>query len=260
MGNILRIGFRHLESVRHQTLATLGSCFATRARFSLATWASEQFPEALPFVREVACVVTSHDVTDCGPIRNYAPALMSLMRFYEEAHPDPVIQRYASEAAVSTSLSDHAEEDHFGTRRGGSWDQEDFVLRAGLVFTMASLEFFERGVLRTLLKRAEELKESDRTIPRAGLSDFKDKSFPEGDPDHEQALKTAKERWDLLRSRFHLRQPQLPRELRDDRNDIAHSLYPVRAIFSGFLQAHYAVFKAMNDVAGQCVQKLGIDI
>jgi hypothetical protein len=134
------------------------------------------------------------------------------------------------------------------------------VLRAGLVFTMASLEFFERGALRTLLKRAEALKESDRTIPRAGLSDFKDKSFPEGDPNHEQALKTAKGRWDLLRSRFHFRQPQLPRELRVDCNDIAHSLYPVRVIFSDFLQAHYAVFKAMNDVAGQCVQTLGIDI
>jgi hypothetical protein len=237
MGKILRIGFRHLESVRHQTLATLGSCFATRARFSLATWASEQFPEALPFVGEVACVVTSHDVADCWPIRNYAPALMSLVRFYEETHADPVIQRYASEAAVSTSMSDHAEEDYFGTKRGGGWDQEDFVLRAGLLFTMASLEFFERGVLRTLLRNANGLKESDRTIPRAGLPDFKDKSFPEGDPDHRDRLKNARERWDFLRSEFRLTQPQLPKVLHDDRNDMAHSLFPVQVTFSEFLQA-----------------------
>lgn len=266
MGKIVRIGYRHLEAIRFQTIATAMGLNWAKRTFDFREWISDQAPELVSVLDDV-------DFGDDIPLSfsrdriwNYAILLNSLLVVYESQADDPRIKFRFAQSMVSTSSSDHAEEDYSGTDKGGAWNCDPFPFRAGIILTLGALEEFERGILRivTGVKHAKFACKSAKNPFRPGVSDF-DATNPIWDD-----LDRKKETYSWPRRRKELVKLGLPkpvgqffedlRAMSEHRNKIAHGFKPINSTLSDFLATHYNALAAMNWYGKACRETLNIEL
>jgi hypothetical protein len=150
MGYGLRIGFRHLESIRSQTVAVAMSVNWAKRRFSLRDWLQDQAPELIPYVDRAHVGDDLPHEFSHDRVCHYAIILNSILVFFEGESEDPWIRHRFRHSLVSSSQSEHSEEDYAGSAKGGWWSAESFAFQAGIIFTLGAVEEFERSVLRVL--------------------------------------------------------------------------------------------------------------
>lgn len=267
MGYILRIGFRHLESLRFQTLATSMGFNWSKRQFDFNEWIQEQAPELVPHLDFLNGYDDIPKAFSHERSWHYAIILNSLLTAYENRSEDPGIQYRFRHSMVSTSMSNHQDEDHAGTDRGGSWNVDPFPFRAGTILTLGALEEFERGTIRILTGleySGTDYKDSDEPfLPR--LAEFESTNPKFDQLDSEQKTFTRAGRLKILKS-FGLTKPSNEdwfTRLQDsykNRNQLAHGLSPVNVTLSMFLQTHYDVFSAMRWLSDEFAQHQNVEL
>src|SRR6218665_1304924 len=116
MAYIRRIGYRHLDAIRFQVCATMTCIFADMPRFSFSEWVEEQFPSAKFILDQDYFQSISHEDK---AIWKYRSVLDAALRVFESSSNDEDIQLHFRDSMVSTSLSDHYDEDMHGTYLAG---------------------------------------------------------------------------------------------------------------------------------------------
>lgn len=255
MGYILRIGYRHLESIRSQTLTVSMGFNWSKRQFNLEDWLQEQAPELvphLPFLDGYEDIPKSFSHERSW---HYAIILNSLLMKYESDSDDEDVNHRFMQSLVSTSMSDHADEDYAGSRRGGNWNPDPFSFRAGTILTLGALEEFERGTIRVLTgiehSKHDYISETDPHFPR--LQDFENTNPVFDALEKKQKTFTRGGRMKILK-KYGLSKPTDEwaarlREAYNNRNQIAHGLAPVNVTLSMFPKTHYDAFTAMRWLA-----------
>lgn len=259
MGYILRIGYRHLEAIRSQTITVAMGLNFSKRQFDLREWLSEQAPE-------LVATLDSGKMWDDIPTTfkhdrswHFAIVLNTLLFQHEAESSDLAVAKRFTHSMVSTSRSCHAEEDHAGADQGGSWDADPFAFRAGVIFTLGALEEFERGTIRILTgleSRGLSFIGADRPfMPR--LADYQATNSVWENLESKRKTFTPWGRAKILEG-FGIEAPNEPWKGRlelawRDRNQVAHGIAPVNVTLSMFLQTHYDVFEAMNWLSSACL-------
>lgn len=258
MGYILRIGFRHLEAIRSQTITVSMGLNWSKRRFDFREWLAEQAPELIDSYESVNGLDAFPSSFEHDRSWHYAILLNTVLMAHESRSTDDGVRYQFAHSMVSTSQSDHAEEDHAGADRGGSWDADPFPFRAGIIMTLGALEDFERGAIRILtgLQHAGSsyIDSLEPFTPR--LSDFEATNPIYDELDRKRKTFTSGGRLRILK-RFGIKESKDSWRTRldnswRDRNQIAHGLYPVNVTLSMFLQTHYDVLSAMRWLSGEC--------
>lgn len=265
MGYILRIGYKHIDTIRFQTILTLGCIFGSQRAFSVREWITRSAPQLCS-----ACESLDHPndmLSHCelSP-RNYALTINSLLMAYEAENDDPDIRTYFRHAMKSSSMSDHALEDDEGTNLGGGWDPENFVIRGGIVMTLAALEEYERGVIRVLtaIPESNPVASASKSSFNPRLKEFRYESNEWKRLEQQKKIITAKGRSRIF-ERYGIVKPDTIWRTRldlawKDRNRFAHGYEAVEVSFGRFLEIYYDVFRAMLDLSKQCLQANRINI
>jgi hypothetical protein len=258
MGYILRIGFRHLEAIRDQVVACVAALNAYGHSFTLEDWLTREAPELIPAllaVRFPPDLPTSHSRKE---ILNYALPLNSIIRSYETEinTGDPEVMAYGAETMISSSMSDHYEEDEAGAALGGYWNADPFPLRAGMILLLGALEGFERGTIRILTGASGESRRSSTDLLRPRIDDFLRPNREWKELERRRKTFSPRSRAEVL-ARFGIVWPDSAWRGRiqrawQDRNRLAHGFEPIQVKFSTFLQTGYDCFSAMRHLALQC--------
>lgn len=266
MGYILRIGYRHIDAIKFQTIASLSFAFAARREFSFEEWLKQFAPELQTAYENIKFSEDSALKHHQRDERNYAITLNTIVDVFEHMNPDPEMRSYFMESMKSSSSSDHANEDYFGSELGGKWDPEAFILRGAIILTLGALEGFERGVIRILTGSPIV---SSNTINKPGvfkpcLADFQYESPEWIKLDKSRKTFTSRGRAEIL-ERFGIKRSIDDWASRLDiawryRNKIAHGYEAVEISFWRFLQVHYDVFRAMRNLAKQSLDLCRIEI
>jgi hypothetical protein len=262
MAYIQRIGFRHLHAIRMQVVATLGMTFKSMRRFDFRQWLEESAPRLLPAFDYATFggLYVSHDHTD-GPIeQNYAMIFNTCLLRFEtlSADSDDEMKEWLRHSLKSSSASDHADEDYFGSELGGEWDPIGFIIRSGVILTLGVIEEFERGVLRILSSQVSQpsrLPTGLNFMPR--LADYRRR--PPAWKKLAGKAQTVRGRRELF-SQFGISiETNAPwsdrlRAIRSDRNSIVHGAQALSPTFDVFLQLHYDVFAAMRHISSEILR------
>jgi hypothetical protein len=265
LGYILRIGFRHLETIRCQTIGCVSALHASRFRFSLADWIHEEVPELESGLRRTGFPSDSYLSHVKDEQANYAISLNGIIRYYERSSQDLEVKAFAAETLISTSASHHIIEDDAGTDLGGGWDLDPFPVRAGVILTLGALEGFERGTIRILTGARS------RRLTKTKTASFqpKLKHFLKSNPEWEELERRRKTftpwaRKEILTG-FGITWPDQPWRQRLDatwksRNRLVHGYEAVEITFSDFLRTQYDSFSAMRHLAAACLRLHDIDL
>jgi hypothetical protein len=234
--------------------------------FDFRAWLREQAPQLVEILD-----VSAQD--DDIPTKftndrfwHYSMLLNTLLRTYEERSRDPIINAVLRHSRVSTSMSDHSEEDYAGADQGGSWDAEPFAFRAGIIMTLGALEEFERGVLRILTNMTHENKSYIMQARpfRPRLADFRRTNPLWEKLDSEGKTHFRNARIKLLR-KYKIELPQEAWRARLDkawkaRNEIAHGFGPVNATLGMYLHTYYDAFAAMIWLGEACLSAQNVSL
>jgi hypothetical protein len=266
MAYIKRIAFRHLHAIKVQTIGTLGMMAKARLSFDLREWLGEQAPfliEHLPNITEAEWAYESHQENTNVLGQNYSLLINSALYGYESTLvDDPDMQSYFEESHVSSSISDHAAEDYYGSDLAGAWDLEGFIVRSSIVLTLSVLEEFERGVIRILSNFGSTepaLVRKERLIPR--LEDYKSLS-PEWER-LKRSMHTISGRHRALRQYCIEPTPNEPWlhrlvDVRKHRNDIAHGIGAPAMELGKFISIHYDVWRAICHISTEAIARQNI--
>jgi hypothetical protein len=258
MAFILRIGYRHLEAIRAQTITVAMGLNWSRNKFDFREWLTNQAPHLLGTLDRMQMPADIPLAFDNERHWHYAILLNSLLHFYEADSPDSSIQARYKHSIVSTSLSDHRLEDYAGADKGGAWHPDPFAFRAGIILTLGALEEFERGTLRILtgLRHASMSYSGASEAFRPRLADFEAPNPIWAEYESKKKTFTAAGRMKILGT-FGIDRPNTKWRRRLDRasrrrNQIAHGLVPVKATLAMFLRTHYDAFTAMRWLSRAC--------
>ncbi len=258
MGYILRIGYRHLEAIRCQTLSVSMGFNWSKRIFDFRDWLNEQAPELVDTFDSIDGLDDIPSHFEHARTWHYALLLNTVLTFYESRSADPAIQFRFAHSMVSTSCSDHADEDDAGADHGGSWDADPFPFRAGIIMTLGALEEYERGVLRILtgLQHAGKSYMGESAPLRPRLAEFRASNPIWEDLERRRKTFTPRSRMRIFES-FGIHKPNTKWRHRldhswRDRNEIAHGLSPVNVTLSMFLQTHYDSLTAMRWLSHAC--------
>jgi hypothetical protein len=258
MGYVLRIGYRHLESIHFQTIAVAMSVNWSKRQFDFRDWLIEQAPELIEVYDSMGEMDDIPSSFNHDRSSHYAILLNSVLFNYESRSIDNAIRFHFSQSLVSTSVSEHVEEDDAGASYGGSWDIDPFAFRSGIIMTLGTLEAFERGVVKILTG----LKHNNRSYTSAS-DPFKPRlpEFEASNPifeglESKRKTFTSGSRMKILEE-FGIKKSNDPWRTRldkswRDRNQIAHGLFPVNTTLSMYLQTHYDVLTAMRWLCDEC--------
>ncbi len=247
--------------------------FKAMRYFKFEEWLSISAPALLPALIDLKSsggardLFLEHDQRDGPLVQNYAMLLNCCLLNYEavEAADKTAMQTFVTESYKSTSVSGHPAEDYHGTDLGGEWDILGFIIRGGIVLSLGALEEFERGTLRILCSWEDEGKKRSTTTkliyPR--LADYKKSSSSWEAAERGRTTQTVSGRHSMLR-RFGIdADPKVDwntriRQMRTDRNTIAHGQQALSHPFQSFLQLHYDIFTAVCDISRQSKLTCGI--
>jgi hypothetical protein len=273
MAYITRIPFRHLHAIRDQVVGSLGMIFNAMRSFKSEDWLSESAPVLLPALRglksrgDVHDLFLEHDERDGRLVQNYAMLLNYCLMNHEAivAAEEAAMQTFVTESYKSTSGSDHPAEDYHGTDLGGEWDIPGFIIRSGVVLSLGALEEFERGTLRILCSwkdsRRNGVVAAKLIYPR--LADYKRSSPGWEAAERARKTETVGGRHSMMR-RFGIDADLRTewnariRQMRTDRNTIAHGKQAISHPLQSFLQLHYDIFAAVCDISRQSKLSCGI--
>lgn len=261
MAYIQRIAFRHLYSIRHQVVGALGMVFKSMPKYDFIEWLHDSAPKMVSFAHESSgngSLYFRHDESKKTHVQNYAMLINLCLMAYEAqmSARDASIAAYRANDMISTSQSDHPNEDQYGTELGGSWDVEGFIIRSGIVLTFGAIEEFERGVIRVLLSLGNQGQCRQAPSITARLKDFNAMTSEWAALEKTRKTYSVKGRHELLSS-FGLNadiDTEWNRRLklmRDDRNQIAHGFKALSHPFQTFVSLHYDCFAAVREIARQ---------
>lgn len=268
MAYIKRIGYKHLYTIRFQVIVSLGMIFKSMRIFNMIEWANKSMPEIVPFLKKYESdelLYLSHNSDDTIGVQNYAMLLNTCLEDYELSHEEDEINEYFWQSMKSTSLSDHSDEDYYGTELGGEWDIESFIIRSGIVLTIGVLEEFERGVIKILTIHGTKrgAKPTNRSIIKPRLHDFT--STSEKWKKVEKKTHTIRGRRTLLREYDINANPGTEwnirlSEIRNERHKIVHGVKVPQVTFRQFLILHYDIYKAIKHLADEILGKQQIEL
>ena len=229
--------------------------FKARLQFDLKEWLEESAPDlihCIPDLSEADLYLSHYDDTE-NIAQNYSIVLNSTLTLYEQSMSyEDDMKDYFIESERPTSRSDHRDEDDYGTELGGKWDVIGFVIRSGIVFTLAVLEEFERGLLRILVLHGHHSAEKNKQNKKLFIPRLKDylKESSEWRKIRKRAY-TVFGRQKLLKSYAINPCPKVDwvdriNGIRSKRNEIAHGFNAPHLKFIDFLNLHYDVYRAMN--------------
>lgn len=261
MAHIQRIAFRHLHSIRHQVVGALGMVFKSMPQYDFIEWLHNSAPKMVSFVHESwedGSLYFRHDESRRTHVQNYAMLINLCLVAYEAeiSARDASIAAYRANDMISTSQSDHADEDRYGTELGGSWDVEGFIIRSGIVLTFGAIEEFERGVIRVLLSLGKQGQRREGPSITARLKDFNARTSEWVALEKTRKTYSVKGRHEVLSS-FGLNVDidtewnRRLKRMRDDRNQIAHGFKALSHPFETFVSLHYDCFAAVREIARQ---------
>lgn len=261
MAYIQRIAYRHLYSIRFQAVAALGMIFKSMRKFNFEEWLRDAAPLLVSAFHECNFpddMYTSHEDNSVSLAQNYAMMLSTCLEAHESisAERDRLMNEYCIDALRSTSASDHADEDDYGTELGGEWDPEAFVIRGAIILTLGVLEEFERGVLRILFNHGEKPRATDsqKMIFTPRLSDYSKGSSEWTRAEKSRMIHSVAGRHSLLKQFSITADPPTEwyvrlRKMRTDRNTIAHGIASLIHSFQAFLHLHYDVYRAVRHIS-----------
>jgi hypothetical protein len=260
MAYILRIGYRHPEAIRCQTIAVTMGLNWSKRRFDFREWLGEQAPHLLETLDRISGAGLD-DIPQAFQHErqwHYSMLLNTILFFYELRSNDSTIRARLTHSRVSTTLSDHPEEDYAGAGKGGSWDSDPFPFQAGIIMRLGTLEEFERGSLRilTAIQHAGVSHIGAAHPFRPRLADFQASNPVWDKHERRRSTFTASSRMRLFGT-FGIQKPDTKWRRRLDRawkrrNQIAHGLVPVKATLAMFLRTHYDAFAAMRWLSRTC--------
>jgi hypothetical protein len=229
----------------------------------LAGWVAKEAPRLSPFVR-VPDSPRPPSTSEPGD----DPTLSEVLQNFEfSSLNDPEMTDYLRESLVSTSMSDHEAEDHFGVSHAGGWSPIQFILRSAVVMTLGATETFERGVIRTFLSYDKSLHNADRPVLKPDIQTFRNiecsawRKIEDG-----TKIRTCKGRREILDSLLGREvpagEPSFSRlnNAWIDRNDIVHALQPVTISLARFLEVHYDCYYWMRDLSNRCMDRVRVEI
>jgi hypothetical protein len=259
MGYVLRIGYRHLEAIRSQTIGVAMSVNWAKRQFDFRDWLSEQAPELVPVFDSSESWGDIPTSFKNDRIWHFAIILNTLLMKYESDSRDSSIVKRFDHSLVSSSASDHADEDYAGSDQGGSWSFDPFAFRAGVILTIGALEEFERGTIRILTGLENRGATNGGSAPpfKPRLSDYQATNPIWNALELKKKTFTPWGRAKVLK-KYSIEYPKVDwRSRLDDawqnRNLVAHGIQPVDVTLSMFLQTHYDVFEAMNWLSAECL-------
>lgn len=271
MAYAVRIAYRQLYSLRHQVVGTLGMVFQAHRHFDFGHWVQDSAPLLASTLDGIECgdsLYLKHGDSSASMVQNYAMLLNVVLMAYERtaASRDPAMRVYKHESTKSTSMSDHADEDDYGTELGGGWDCEAFVIRSGILLSFGVLEEFERGTLRILYnycgsppgKKLEQI-----VTPR--LADYKAVNDDWKRAESQRRTACVSGRHSLLRDFGIDADPATDwyarlRGMRTDRNTIAHGFAALTHPFQTYLALHYDIFRYINHLAQEVLAHRSIQL
>ncbi|OGW28390.1 MAG: hypothetical protein A2X56_00060 [Nitrospirae bacterium GWC2_57_13] len=251
MAYIKRIAFRHLHALKVQTIGALGMIAKACLKFDIREWLAVQAPILLEHLPEKCdALYEHHDDKLKNLTQNYSMLLnVSLLQYESSIKDDSDLRDYFLQSLRSSSASDHAAEDYFGSNLGGAWDIDGFVVRSSIILTLSVSEEFERGVIRILASHGSTtlpLARSQAFVPRL-------KDYNEASPIWEKlrrSTQTVQGRHKILRQYGIDPSPDVSWmfrliEIRKRRNEIAHGIGAPEVTLDTFLNVHYDVWRSV---------------
>ena len=269
MAYITRIVYRHTEAIRSQVTGALGMVFKAMPAFDLQVWLNESAPKLVGFAEQMELedneIYLKHDSTGDTLVQNYAMALNSIIMGFDASQESDWGRAYFADSIQSTSASDHADEDYYGSELGGHWDIPNFIIRGGIILLLGALEEFERGTLRILCKKLGDPDSpsvcDELSYPR--LADY------QGTSERYECLERSRALLSVSRRHQELRKygidadadrewNRLIRRLRESRNKIAHGTAALVHPFQDFLDLNYSIYHAARDISQQSRRRLNV--
>jgi len=257
MSFIRRIGYRHLDAVKFQVFSAMSCSFADRPKFYFKEWLMDQFPAAKEILKQE---YFSSAYNEKDSIWEYRGILNTALMIYESNSKDEDILFRYREGFVSSSLSDHCDEDMHGSELAGFWDYEQFIIRSGIVASLGVLEEFERGVLRILFQHREN---SEHFIDKPRLNDFlyecetwlKIKK-------NANAVDRRRKMFKEFNIKITAQEPWFTRlsEIRNKRHLYAHGMGAPHVIFQDFIECQQFVYKNILLICRNTHRATGIEI
>lgn len=255
MAYIKRIAFRHLHALKVQTIGIVGMIAKARLTFDLREWLAAQAPTLLEHLPSPSGdLYERHDERSKNLTQNYSMLLnVCLLQYESSIKDDPDLCDYVIQSLRSSSASDHAAEDYYGSDLGGAWDIDGFVLRSSIVLTLSVLEEFERGVIRLLTRHGS----TDLPVVRSRAFVPRLKDYNESSPKWkklQRSTHTVRGRYKIFRQYAIDPSPDVPWmsrliEIRKYRNKIAHGIGAPDVKLSTFFNVHYDVWRAVGHLS-----------
>jgi hypothetical protein len=224
----------------------------------------EEAPSLVPAFEELGMDSTETLAWEHDWNSHFALVLNSVIDRYMAQSENPNIQEYERQARVRSSQSIHAVEDYAGVEKAGGWGDDSFAFQAGMMFTLAALEEFERSVIRvlTLAKHSGKDYTGANEPHRPRLEEYE-----EGNPEWEEVERQTRNQARRIKvlGDFGIAKPNAPwrdrlDEVWKNRNQFAHGSAPAKVTLEDYLNTHFDAFAAMIWLSEQCMTVHNISV